>query len=180
MAAKDCGGPPRWPDGLSKRPDCVAAARAQSRARNQHYADSAARQYRVLAIAAWLAVLVCVDFVALQLITGVWTWQIISLNAVAAMIFAAVPWLHRFGDLIAPLTFIGAAYITVFVSCWDAGTGTGSQFFFLVGACLVVLLLGIEHTVLAAGVSAVGAGLVIALEFLVPPTPAYSRRGRNP
>ncbi|GFG96374.1 adenylate cyclase [Mycobacterium timonense] len=153
---------------MSKRPDCVAAARAQSRARNQHYADSAARQYRVLAIAAWLAVLVCVDFVALQLITGVWTWQIISLNAGAAMIFAAVPWLHRFGDLIAPLTFIGTAYVTVFVSCWDAGTGTGSQFFFLVGACLVVLLLGIEHTVLAAGVSAVGAGLVIALEFLVP------------
>lgn len=168
MAAKDCGGPPRWPDSLSKRPDCVAAARAQSRARNQHYADSAARQYRVLAIAAWLAVLVCVDFVALQLITGVWTWQIISLNAGAAMIFAAVPWLHRFGDLIAPLTFIGTAYVTVFVSCWDAGKGTGSQFFFLVGACLVVLLLGIEHTVLAAGVSAVGAGLVIALEFLVP------------
>lgn len=168
MAAKDCGGPPRWPDGLSKRPDCVAAARAQSRARNQHYADSAARQYRVLAIAAWLAVLVCVDFVALQLITGVWTWQIISINALAAMIFAAVPWLHRFGALVAPLTFIGAAYITVFVSCWDAGTGTGSQFFFLVGACLVVLLLGIEHTVLAAGLTAVGAGLVIALEFLVP------------
>lgn len=168
MAAKDCGGPPRWPDGSSKRPDCVAAARAQSRARNQHYADSAARQYRVLAIAAWLAVLVCVDFVALQLITGVWTWQIISLNALAAMIFAAVPWLHRFGDLIAPLTFIGAAYVTVFVSTWDAGTGTGAQFFFLVGACLVVLLLGIEHTVLAAGLTAVGAGLVIALEFLVP------------
>ncbi|MEE3753305.1 adenylate/guanylate cyclase domain-containing protein [Mycobacterium intracellulare] len=168
MAAKDCGGPPRWPDGLSKRPDCVAAARAQPRARNQHYADSAARQYRVLAIAAWLAVLVCVDFVALQLITGVWTWQIISINALAAMIFAAVPWLHRFGALVAPLTFIGAAYITVFVSCWDAGTGTGSQFFFLVGACLVVLLLGIEHTVLAAGLTAVGAGLVIALEFLVP------------
>lgn len=168
MAAKDCGGPPRWPDGSSKRPDCVAAARAQSRARNQHYADSAARQYRVLAIAAWLAVLVCVDFVALQLITGVWTWQIISINALAAMIFAAVPWLHRFGALVAPLTFIGAAYITVFVSCWDAGTGTGSQFFFLVGACLVVLLLGIEHTVLAAGLTAVGAGLVIALEFLVP------------
>lgn len=168
MAAKDCGGPPRWPDGSSKRPDCVAAARAQSRARNQHYADSAARQYRVLAIAAWLAVLVCVDFVALQLITGVWTWQIISLNALAAMIFAAVPWLHRFGDLIAPLTFIGAAYVTVFVSTWDAGTGTGAQFFFLAGACLVVLLLGIEHTVLAAGLTAVGAGLVIALEFLVP------------
>lgn len=168
MAAKDCGGPPRWPDGSSKRPDCVAAARAQSRARNQHYADSAARQYRVLAIAAWLAVLVCVDFVALQLITGVWTWQIISLNALAAMIFAAVPWLHRFGELIAPLTFIGAAYVTVFVSTWDAGTGTGAQFFFLVGACLVVLLLGIEHTVLAAGLTAVGAGLVIALEFLVP------------
>lgn len=142
--------------------------RAQSRARNQHYADSAARQYRVLAIAAWLAVLVCVDFMVLQLVTGVWTWQIISLNAVAAMIFAAVPWLHRFGALIAPLTFIGGAYVTVFASAWDAGTATGAQFFFLVGACLVVLLLGIEHTALAAVLAAIGAGLVITLEFLVP------------
>jgi len=168
VAAKSCGAPPRWPDGLSKRPDCVAAARAQSRARNQHYADSAARQFRVLNISAWLAVLVSATFVLLQVVTGAWRWQIVSVNAAAAMIFAAVPWLHRFGDLVAPLTFIGAAYVSLFSSGWDAGTASGSQFFFLVAASLVVLVLGIDHIVLAASLAAIGAGLVIALEFLVP------------
>jgi adenylate cyclase len=37
-----------------------------------------------------------------------------------------------------------------------------------VGACLVVLVLGIEHIVLASCLAAVGAGLIIATEFLVP------------
>lgn len=146
----------------------MAAARAQSRDRNQHYADSAARQYRVLTIAAWLAVIVSANFVVLQVITGAWIWQMILLNVVSAVIFAGVPWLHRFGDLVAPLTFIGAAYVTVSASCWDAGTSSGSQYFLIVGACLVVLLLGLEHIVLAASLATIAAGLVIGLEFLVP------------
>ena len=84
------------------------------------------------------------------------------------MVFAFVPWLQRFGELVAPLTFLGAAYVSIFASCGDVGTGSGSQFFFLVGACIVVLLLGIEHIVLASALAAVAAGLIIAVEFLVP------------
>ncbi|OBH49074.1 adenylate cyclase [Mycobacterium mantenii] len=168
MAAKKCGAPPRWPDGSSKRPDCVAAARNQSRARNQHYADSAARRARILTIAAWLAVMVSVSFVVVQIVSGTWLWQVSSINVVGAMVFAAVPWLQRFGELIAPLTFLVAAYVSVFASCLDVGTGAGAQFFFLVGACIVVLLLGIEHIVLASALAAVAAGLIIAVEFLVP------------
>ena len=141
---------------------------AQTRDRNRHYADSAARRARVLNITAWLAVLVSASFVTLQVVTGSWSWQLISSNAASAMIFASVPWLHRFGELVAPLTFIGAAYVSIFTSCWDVGTGAGAQFFFLVGACLILLLLGIEHIVLAASLAVVAAGLVIALEFAVP------------
>ena len=122
----------------------------------------------MLTITAWLAVLVSATFVLVQIVTGTWSWQISSINVGAAMVFAIVPWLHRFGELVAPLTFIGAAYLSLFVSCWDAGTGSGAQFFFLVAACLVVLLLGIEHIVLASALAAVAAGLIIALEFLVP------------
>ncbi len=79
-----------------------------------------------------------------------------------------MPRLHRFGDLVAPLTFVGAAYVSVFATTWDIGTGSGGELFFLVGVCLVVLLLGIEHIALAAGLAAVAAGGIIALEFLVP------------
>jgi adenylate cyclase len=168
VAAKKCGASSGGADDRARRPDCVAAARAQSSDRNQHYADSAARRARLLTITAWLAVMVIASFVFVQIVTGTWTWQMSTVNICAAMVFAGVPWLQRFGELVGPLTFIGAAYVSIFVTCWDAGTGTGSQLFLLVAACLVVLMLGIEHIVLASALAAVAAGLIIALEFLVP------------
>src|ERR1700739_2563831 len=168
VAARKCGAPPRRAEGSSKSADCVGAVRAQTRERNQHYADIAARRARVLTITAWLAVLVSANFVLVQVVTGTWSWQISSINVGAGIVFAMVPWLQRFGELVAPLTFIGAAYVLIFATCWDVGTGSGSQLFLLVAACLVVLLLGIEHIVLAAALAAVAAGLIIALEFLVP------------
>ena len=167
MVAKKCGAPPKS-DGSSRSPDCVAAVRAQTRDRNQHYADSAARRARILTITAWLSVVVSASFVVVQIVGGSWLWQVTSINVVGAMIFALVPWLQRFGELVAPLTFLGAAYVSVFASCVDVGTGSGSEFFFLVGACLVVLLLGIEHIVLASALAAVAAGLMVAVEFLIP------------
>ncbi|ORW75271.1 adenylate/guanylate cyclase domain-containing protein [Mycobacterium saskatchewanense] len=167
MAAKKCGAPPKRQDD-GTRPDCVAAVRAQSRDRNQHYADAAARRARILTITAWLAVMVSVSFVLVQILSGSWLWQVSSINVAAAMMFAFVPWMQRFGELVAPLTFVGAAYASIVASCVAVGTGSGSQFFFLVGACIVVLLLGIEHIVLASALAAVAAGLIIAVEFLVP------------
>ncbi len=168
MGAKKCGASKAAADGLVGRPDCVAAVREQSRDRSQHYAETVARRHRVLTIAAWLAVMVSTSFVLVQIVTDTWSWQITSINLAAAAVFAFVPRLHRFGDLVAPLTFVAAAYVSVFASTWDIGTSGGGEFFFLVGACLVVLLLGIEHIVLAAGLAAVAAGGIIALEFLVP------------
>lgn len=167
VAAKKCGAAPRRSDGAA-RPDCVAAVRAQTRERNQHYAGAAGRRVRLLNIAAWLAVLILATFLFVQIATDSWSWRIGSINIVAALVFATVPWLYRFGDVVAPLTFIAAAYVSVFVSCWAVGTGSGSEFFFLVGACLVVLLLGIEHIVLASALAAVGAGLIITVEYLIP------------
>ena len=167
VVAKKCGAPPRS-DGSSNRPDCVAAVRAQTRDRNQHYAASAARRARILTITAWLAVMVSASFVLVQILTGSWSWKVSSINVAGAMVFAFVPWLQRFGELVAPLTFLGAAYVSIFASCLDVGTASGSQFFFLVGACIVVLLLGIEHIVLASVLAAVAAGLIIAVEFLLP------------
>ncbi len=146
----------------------MAAVREQTRERNQHYADAAARRVRVLNIASWLAVLILATFVFVLIATDSWSWRIGWINIVAAIVFAAVPWLHRFGDMVAPLTFMASADVSVFVSCWAAGTGSGSQFFFLVGACLVVVLLGSEHIVLASFLAAVAAGLIIAVQYLVP------------
>jgi adenylate cyclase len=155
--------------GSSRPPGCVEAVRAAPRARNQHYIDRVARRVRVLNINASMAVTVCATYALVGLLAGeqVW-WRTQLINFAAAVIFATVPLLHRFGELVAPLTFICAAYVSIFLISWNVGTGSGLQFFFLVTACLVVLQLGIEHIALAAALAAVAAGLVIAVEFLVP------------
>ncbi len=142
--------------------------RGQTRAPSQHYAEAVARRQRILSITAWLAVMVSASFMLVQLATGSWSWQVGPINVAAAVVFAIVPLLHRYGELVAPLTFIGAAYVSVFCIGWAVGTGSGTQLFFLVGACLVVLLVGIEHIALAGGLAAVAAGLIMTLEFTVP------------
>jgi adenylate cyclase len=166
VGAKNCGA--RSAGQGTVRPDCVAAVRSQTRDIRQHYAVSAARRARILNIASWLAVAVSVSFVTMQFLMATWLWQVVSINICAALIFAIIPTLQRFGDLVAPLTFIIAAFVTVFASCWDVGTGSGAQLFFIVGACLVVLVLGTEHIFLASCLAAVSAALVIATEFLIP------------
>lgn len=167
MAARKCGAPSVAAGGWS-RPNCVAAARAQSRAPNQHYAEGVARRRRVLTITAWLSVMVSGSFVFVQIASGTGVWRIELLNILTAVVFAVVPLLHRFGELVAPLTFIGAAYVAIFTIGWTVGTGGGAQLYFLVGACLVVLLVGVERIALAAGLAGIAAALVITLEFLVP------------
>lgn len=122
----------------------------------------------MLSINTMLAMFVSGGFGILQLLTVPGAWRTGVINVAAAVIFALIPLLNRFGELVAPLTFICTAYVSIFIVCWDVGTGSGLQFYFLVAACLVVLQLGIEHITLASALAAVAAGLVIALEFLVP------------
>ncbi|OBJ59700.1 adenylate/guanylate cyclase domain-containing protein, partial [Mycobacterium sp. 1423905.2] len=168
MAAKKCGAPPTEADGLNQRPDCVAAVRAQNRAPKQHYADSAARRARVLNVTAAMAVVVCACFTVLGVWPGPLVWHIQAINTIAAVIFAMVPLLHRFGELVAPLTFTFSAYVVIFLICWNIGTGSGVQFYLITSASLVVLQLGVEHFRLAVALAIIGAVLIVTLQFHVP------------
>ena len=169
MAAKKHASASRWTDDSSRRPNCVAAVRTDPRARSRHYVERLARRQRVLTITALLAAVVSGTFAIVAFLTGgAGAWPAAWINVAAAAVFAIVPLLNRFGELLAPLIFLGTAYVSIFTASWYIGTGAGTQFFLLVGASLVVLLLGIEHIALAATLAAVAAGLMIALEFLVP------------
>lgn len=156
------------PDGWLPTPDCKEAVRAKNRARIEHYADSHARRVRVLNINAVMAVLVALAFSVLGFWEGPRTMPIQVVNLAAAVIFATVPWLQKFGELIASLAFILTAYVAIFVICWDLGTGGGVQYFLVTTASMVVLQLGIERIGLAVLLAAVGVGLVITLQFLIP------------
>lgn len=115
-----------------------------------------------------MAVFISAGFGIVQVIASPHLWWTGLVNIVAAAIYASVPLLHRFGELIPPLTFIGTAYLSIFTICWFVGTGSGLQFYFLVAACLVVLQLGVDRIFLASILAAIAAGMVITLQFLVP------------
>jgi adenylate cyclase len=142
--------------------------RAQPRARSQLYSDRIARRRRILNLTASMAVFVSAGFGLVEVIAAPQLWWTGIINIVGAAIYAIIPVLHRFGELLPPLTFIGTAYLSIFTICWFVGTGSGLQFYFLVAACLIVLQLGVDRIFLAAILAAIAAGMVITLQFLVP------------
>jgi adenylate cyclase len=147
---------------------CQLRRKSCTPTRNEHYAERVARRLRVLNIMTWSSAAVCAIFTVVQLFNGQGVWWISIVNMLAAVVFTLIPLLHRFGELLSPLVFTIAAYVVVFVICWHVGTGTGLQFYFLVSACAVVLILGIEHIVLAVILAAIGVALTITLQFTVP------------
>ena len=104
----------------------------------------------------------------LQTITGERVLYIGLINLALAGVFLAIPLLHRFGNIIAALVFVVVAYSSLTFVGTQIGTDSGVQFYFLVSASLAVLTLGIEHVRLAGFMVAIGAGLVVAMQFLVP------------
>ena len=132
------------------------------------YVERIARRSRILNLTASMAVFISAGFGCVQIFAEPELWWTGVINIAAAVIYAIVPALHRFGELVPSLTFIGTAYVSIFTICWFVGTGSGLQFYFLVAACLVVLQLGVDRIFLAAGLAAVAAGMVITLQFLVP------------
>jgi adenylate cyclase len=151
------------------RPVCVpdVALGARVPGRTRHHAEIVARRLRVLTVTTRIGA-VASGFFGLQgLVVGqdvVWSGMV---NLVSAVIFLMIPLLYRFGELVAALVFFAVAYTSITVLCWHLGTGSGVPFFYLVAATLMVLIL-VEHIVLASVLAAVLAATVIALEVLVP------------
>ncbi|MDF2824326.1 MAG: adenylate/guanylate cyclase [Mycobacterium sp.] len=136
--------------------------------RSAHYADSAARRFRVLKIATWIAATVSAVFGVWQVVSGYGMWQIGLINVITGVMFMAIPLLRPFGELVAPLTFIVVAYGSIFFITWNIGTGAGMQFYYLSAASVSVLVLGIERIALAGVLAGLGALLAVVLEVLVP------------
>ncbi|BBX14847.1 MAG: adenylate/guanylate cyclase domain-containing protein [Mycolicibacter algericus] len=137
-------------------------------ARTRHYAARLSQRLRILKVSAGLAAIISAGFGLLEIWADPAYWWIGALNLIAAAAFVLTPLLYHYGELIAPLAFVGIAYLTTFVICWVVGTGSGVQFYFLASASISVLILGVDRIKLAAVVAGIGAALTIALQFLVP------------
>ena len=142
--------------------------RPQTEARNRHYADRIKRSRKVLNITAGIAAVVSTSFSVMQLVTQPELWRIALINLASAAIFFSIPLLHRFGELVAPLVLICAAYVSLTLVTWSIGTAAGLQFYYLVAATVAVIVFGIEHILLACTIVAIGATIIITLQFTVP------------
>ncbi|MGC2652044.1 MAG: adenylate/guanylate cyclase domain-containing protein [Mycobacterium sp.] len=171
MAANAASPPPVRPRSPLRRSTYTAGLRwyATVPVRDKHFGQRVARRLRVLNLATLSAAVLSTGFgLSFGLVTGLGLRRVAVTYLLPALVFALVPLLHRFGEFAAPVTFIGCTYVTIFVICWSVGTGSGLQFYFLVTAPLVVLLLGVEHIALAASLAAIGAALAVTLQVVVP------------
>lgn len=137
-------------------------------ARVRHHAESASRNRNVLNLTATISAAVSAFFGVQALLVGEIVWWIPAINLSSAVLFAMIPLLCRFGELVAPLMFFAVAYASITVVCIQIGTGSGLQFYFVVAAAITVIVLGIDHLVLASALAAIGAVVVILLELFVP------------
>jgi adenylate cyclase len=152
------------------RPICVPEVALESRvpARTRHQAETVARHLRVLTVTTRIGAAVSIFFGVQGLIVGQDVVWIGMVNLASGVIFLLMPLLYRFGELTAPLVFYFVAYASITVVCWHLGTGSGLPFYYLVAATLMVMILGIDHIVLASVLAALGAATVITLEIVVP------------
>jgi len=152
------------------RPVCVPEAALESRvpARTRLHAETVARHLRVLTVTTRIGAAVSIFFGVQGLIVGQDVVWIGMVNLASGVIFLLMPLLYRFGELVAPLVFYFIAYASITVVCWHLGTGSGLPFYYLVAATLMVMILGIDHMVLASVLAALGAATVITLEIVVP------------
>jgi len=137
-------------------------------ARSRHYDVASVQRRRLLIVVTALGVVITAGFGVMQLVAGQGDWYVGIVNLGCAALFAVIPLLYRFGELIPPLAFITVAYLAMTFLCWHLGTDTGVQFYFLIAGAAAVMVVGVERVGLAVAVAAVGVSLVIALQFTVP------------
>ncbi|WP_333893428.1 adenylate/guanylate cyclase domain-containing protein [Mycolicibacterium gadium] len=151
------------------RPVCVPDVAVERRGpgRTRLISERASRHRRVLDVTAMISAAISAFFGIQGLFIGQ-DWWVTAVNLGSAAVFVMIPRLCGMGELVAPVVFFVISYFTITVLCVYLGTGSGLQFYFVVAAAIVLVILGPDHIVLASVLAAIGAATVILLEFLVP------------
>ncbi len=135
----------------------------------ERYPEKIARRLRAVNITVFIAAPVAASFAVFQALDDLGTlWILVAINGIDALVWAAVPLLHRFGPFAGPLALAASVYASNFALTAALGTGSGIQLYYIAAAALSVLFLGVERVALSAGVVAVGAVLFIAAQLALP------------
>ena len=69
-------------------------------------------------------------------------WIAAGQNVLIAASYAPMPLLHRFGPLVAPLTFVAVGYAVIFWVCSIVGTNGGERIAYFIATALGILIIG--------------------------------------
>jgi adenylate cyclase len=154
---------------LKVRPVCVPEVALESRvpARTRLRDATVVRHRRVLNMTAMISAAITAFFGVQGLFIGQ-EWWVSAINLGSAAVYMLIPRMCGWGEIAAPLVFITVSYTTIVILTVHLGTGTGLQFYFVVAAAIMLVVLGTDHILLACALSAIGAVAVIALELTVP------------
>jgi adenylate cyclase len=154
---------------MKGRPVCVpeVAVERRGHGRTRLLSERAARHRRVLDVTAMISAVISAFFGIQGLFIGQ-DWWVTAINLGSAAVFVMIPRMCGMGELVAPVVFFVISYLTITVLCVYLGTGSGLQFYFVVAAAIVLVILGPDHIVLASILAAIGAATVVLLEFFVP------------
>jgi adenylate cyclase len=138
----------------------------------ERYPEKVARRLRAVNITAWIGSAVAAAYAvaaAVQDASGL--RLLIAVNAADALVWAAIPLLHRFGSAVAPVTFGFSVSASNLALASLLGTGSGVLLYFLPASAFAALFLGLERRWLVALFVVTAAGLHVAGQFLLPAGP---------
>jgi adenylate cyclase len=133
----------------------------------ERYPEKVARRLRTLNFTTWITAGIHATYVLILIFVPALHWLALT-NAVAMLLYAAVPLLHRLSQLAAPVAVTILVDVDLSMYIWLIGTGIGIQFYYLVGAALLALYIGTEYVGLLAASGALAAALIVILQFTVP------------
>jgi len=135
----------------------------------ERYPEKTARRLRAVNITAWIAAPVAAAFALFQALEDFERLKVlVAINAADALVWSAVPLLHRFGALAGPLVLAGSVYVSNFALTAALGTGSGIHLYYIAAAALSVLFLGVERMALSATVVAVGVSMFVSAQLFLP------------
>jgi adenylate cyclase len=136
------------------------------------YPDKVARRLRAFNLTTWTAAAVAAAFAIYLAVDDLDRFYLlVGLNALDALIWAAMPLLHRYGAMVATVVFGATVYASNLAVTAFLGTDSGVQLYYVVVAALAVVFIGFERIVLAGFFVAIAAALQIVAHFWLPARP---------
>ena len=133
----------------------------------ERYPEKVARRLRVINFGCWSVAFVWLTF-AVFYFTDIKLRTVVVIQITGAIIFAALPLLHRVDPRAAPIAFIMVSYPATFVVGAMLGTDTGIQLNYMGYAAAAVLVLGIDPIAPPVLFSTLALAFIVALEIFAP------------